>query len=157
MQSIRKRLFWYILHIISVHKSLTENVCTELFLPLVYGWFITIWSVRERVFRLQLIILDLVFSGSNCFKEEFESDSDGGSDVRNFFGRFGTSKPFFLFSFSNADFWTSNKMPLLSLEPSRIVFSFDSSVDSSLKLYFISLLFHWSLWCNSTFAVVEIS
>lgn len=65
----------------------------------------TIWSVSDFVFRLQLMIFFFVLSDNNILRDEFESDSDGeevisSSDARNLFDKFGKSNPFFLFSFS---------------------------------------------------------
>ena len=65
----------------------------------------TIWSVSDFVFRLQLMIFFFVLSDNNILSDELESDSDGddvisSSDARNLFDRFGKSKPFFLFNIS---------------------------------------------------------
>ena len=65
----------------------------------------TIWSVSDFVFRLQLMIFFFVLSDNNILRDELESDSDGedvisSSDARNLFDKFGKSNPFFLFSFS---------------------------------------------------------
>ena len=67
----------------------------------------TIWSVSDFVFRLQLMIFFFVLSDNNILRDEFESDSDGeevdvisSSEARNLFDKFGKSNPFFLFSFS---------------------------------------------------------
>ena len=65
----------------------------------------TIWSVSDFVFRLQLMIFFFVLSDNNILRDELESDSDGedvisSSDARNLFDKFGKSNPFFLFNFS---------------------------------------------------------
>lgn len=65
----------------------------------------TIWSVSDFVFRLQLMIFFFVLSDNSILRDELESDSDGedvisSSDARNLFDKFGKSNPFFLFSFS---------------------------------------------------------
>ena len=65
----------------------------------------TIWSVSDFVFRLQLMIFFFVLSDNNILRDELESDSDGedvisSSDARILFDKFGKSNPFFLFSFS---------------------------------------------------------
>ena len=63
--------------------------------------FITIWSVIDLVFLLQLIILDLVFSDNSCSSEELESLRKE-SEFLNFLVKLGTSKrSAFLFCLMN--------------------------------------------------------